>query len=193
MTAVTERFSPNQLVPAPVAMPRANIATSAMSRWRRSLRANSLNPQVSALFRRLPIAAKPRTACRPAQWPGSFRFLSHTRLSTLHALFWALLLSCQSARAESDTPPSLMLGTLTVIGETLNEETIEVFRGIPFATPPVGPLRWMPPQPLSGTPQQLTATRFAPACYQGEHITNWYQGVVQDFGGDPSVVQTAPG
>ncbi|HAF37343.1 MAG TPA: hypothetical protein DCG72_00040, partial [Gammaproteobacteria bacterium] len=52
-----------------------------------------------------------------------------------------------------------MLGTLTVTGETLNEETIEVFRGIPFAAPPVGPLRWMPPQPLSGTPQQITATR----------------------------------
>ncbi len=33
-----------------------------------------------------------------------------------------------------------MLGTLTVTGETLNEpETIEVFRGIPFAAPPVGP------------------------------------------------------
>jgi para-nitrobenzyl esterase len=173
----------------PVAMPRANIATSAMSHWRRSLCANILNPQVSALFRRLPIAAKPRTSHHPARWPGSIRFLSHTRLSTLHALFWALLLSCQSARAESDTPPSLMLGTLTVTGETLNEETIEVFRGIPFAAPPVGPLRWMPPQPLSGTPQQLTATRFAPACYQGEHITNWYQGVVQDFGGDPSVVK----
>ena len=104
----------------PVAMPRANIATSAMSHWRRSLCANILNPQVSALFRRLPIAAKPRTARRSARWPGSIRFLSHTRLSTLHALFWALLLSCQSARAESDTPPSLMLGTLTVTGETLN-------------------------------------------------------------------------
>ena len=46
----------------PVAMPRANIATSAMSHWRRSLCANILNPQVSALFRRLPIAAKPRTS-----------------------------------------------------------------------------------------------------------------------------------
>ena len=82
-----------------------------------------------------------------------------------------------------------MLGTLTVTGENLNKETIEVFRGIPFAAPPVGPLRWMPPQPLPATHQQLMTTHFAPACYQGEHITKWYQGVVHDFGGDPRVIE----
>ena len=120
---------------------------------------------------------------------GLTRILRHHRRQALLVLLWALLLSCQTLRAESDNPPSMMLGTLTVTGENLNEDTIEVFRGIPFAAPPVGPLRWMPPQPLPATLQPLMTTRFAPACYQGEHITKWYQGVVQDFGGDPNVIE----
>jgi len=33
----------------------------------------------------------------------------------------------------------------TIIGELGKEVTI--FRGIPFASPPVGNLRWKPPQP----------------------------------------------
>ena len=29
-----------------------------------------------------------------------------------------------------------------------NDQTITVFRGIPYAAPPVGPLRWKAPQPV---------------------------------------------
>lgn len=35
------------------------------------------------------------------------------------------------------------------------DESVEVFKGIPFATPPLGELRWRPPQP----PTKWTATR----------------------------------
>ena len=128
-----------------------------------------------------PDCPKPRS--------GLARSFRHEHRQALLALLWSLLMSCQIVRAESDNLPSMMLGTLTVTGENLNEDNIEVFRGIPFAAPPVGPLRWMPPQPLPAAPQQLMTTRFAPACYQGEHITKWYQGVVQDFGGDPRVIE----
>lgn len=171
------------------ALSRADRPIGAAGPWRPRLCANRLTRPVNAPLKSSQIDAKPPTSRRPAEWLGSARCFGHKRWSTLHTLLWALLLSCQGVRAESDTPPSLILGTLTVTGETLNQETIEVFRGIPFATPPVGPLRWMPPQPLPTTPQQLTTTRFAPACYQGEHITNWYQGVVNDFGGDPNLIK----
>ena len=35
------------------------------------------------------------------------------------------------------------------IGIRYDREGYEVFKGIPFATPPIGELRWRPPQPVS--------------------------------------------
>lgn len=42
----------------------------------------------------------------------------------------------------------------------------QLFRGIPYAAPPVGPLRWHPPQPVRGWKSPRDATRSAPACPQ---------------------------
>ena len=42
----------------------------------------------------------------------------------------------------------------------------EVFKNIPFASPPVGPLRWKPPQPAKGWRGVRDATAFGPACTQ---------------------------
>ncbi len=44
--------------------------------------------------------------------------------------------------------------------------TAEEFLGIPYAAPPVGPLRWRPPQPAARWPGARDATRFAPHCPQ---------------------------
>jgi para-nitrobenzyl esterase len=41
-----------------------------------------------------------------------------------------------------------------------------VFRGIPFAQPPVEALRWKPPQPLAPPPGLFPAVQPAPACLQ---------------------------
>lgn len=43
---------------------------------------------------------------------------------------------------------------------------VEVFNGIPYAEPPVGPLRLRPPQRLSGKLGRVDATGYAPACPQ---------------------------
>src|SRR5512146_2702948 len=40
------------------------------------------------------------------------------------------------------------------------------YRGIPYAAPPVGQLRWRPPQPVAGHPGVVDATSFAPHCAQ---------------------------
>ena len=41
--------------------------------------------------------------------------------------------------------------------EGLEEKGIGVFRGIPYAQPPIGPLRWQPPRPAAANPKPLQA------------------------------------
>ncbi|MEM7118501.1 MAG: carboxylesterase family protein, partial [Chloroflexota bacterium] len=45
-------------------------------------------------------------------------------------------------------------------------ERIAVFKGIPFAAPPVGELRWKPPQPVTPWEGVRQATKFSPMAYQ---------------------------
>jgi len=44
--------------------------------------------------------------------------------------------------------------------------TARVFRGIPYAVPPVGPLRWRAPEPMPRWKGVRNADNFGPACYQ---------------------------
>lgn len=44
---------------------------------------------------------------------------------------------------------------------------VESFKGVPFAAPPIGDLRWRAPQPAPAWHGVRDATRFGPACMQG--------------------------
>ncbi len=46
------------------------------------------------------------------------------------------------------------------------EDELTLYRGIPFAAPPVGPLRWRPPQAPAPWAGVRKADRFAPICMQ---------------------------
>jgi para-nitrobenzyl esterase len=48
-----------------------------------------------------------------------------------------------------------------------SEDGLTVYRGIPFAAPPVGDLRWRAPQPAAKWEGVLQATKFAPGPIQG--------------------------
>ena len=68
---------------------------------------------------------------------------------------------------------------------TIDENGIYSFKGLPFAAPPVGHLRWKPPtayQPKSG---ERLARTFAPACMRADHIENWYRDLIERLGNDP--------
>lgn len=52
----------------------------------------------------------------------------------------------------------------TLVGET--ENGINVFKGIPYAKPPVGDLRWMPPQMPDKWEGERQATQYALPCIQ---------------------------
>ncbi|HTN02520.1 MAG TPA: carboxylesterase family protein, partial [Planctomycetaceae bacterium] len=45
-------------------------------------------------------------------------------------------------------------------------QPIHVFKGVPFAAPPVGDLRWRPPQSVIGWEGVRTCVEYAPACPQ---------------------------
>ncbi|HEX4198660.1 MAG TPA: carboxylesterase family protein [Caulobacteraceae bacterium] len=51
-----------------------------------------------------------------------------------------------------------------VRGEAVGD--LYVFRGVPYAAPPVGQARWRPPAPAPAWPGVRDATRFGPACFQ---------------------------
>jgi para-nitrobenzyl esterase len=54
----------------------------------------------------------------------------------------------------------------TVSGMLNSEGTVRVFKGIPFAAPPVGDLRWKPPRPPLPWHGTRPADKFGPACMQ---------------------------
>ena len=49
---------------------------------------------------------------------------------------------------------------------------VHIFKGIPYARPPLGPLRWQAPQPLQPWQGERLAHRFGPRCIQPEYVTN---------------------
>lgn len=70
-----------------------------------------------------------------------------------------------------------------VRGEAL--DGVNVFRGIPYAQPPVGWRRWHPPAEMDRWSEQRDATRFGPACHQPTaRGTSIYAGDVPEMSED---------
>jgi para-nitrobenzyl esterase len=58
-----------------------------------------------------------------------------------------------------------------ISGEVLNESTgLQVFRGIPYAAPPIGDLRWRPPTPITPWDGVRKCTTFGNACPQPTQV-----------------------
>ena len=86
------------------------------------------------------------------------------RSSTILSGFALLLATIQLSAA----PIKLDAGLID--GEVLPDSGVHVFRGIPFAAPPVGDLRWTPPQPVKKWDGIRDATQFSGACPQGDGL-----------------------
>jgi para-nitrobenzyl esterase len=72
-----------------------------------------------------------------------------------------------SAAADSGAAPIVTIDGGVVRGAVVpGGPGVYVFRGLPFAAPPVGHLRWRPPRPPADWPGVRDATRFAPSCPQ---------------------------
>jgi para-nitrobenzyl esterase len=76
----------------------------------------------------------------------------------------ALLLAATIAASAQAAPPRIHTGSGVVEGT--RENTVAVFRGIPYAAPPVGPLRWRPPMPAPNWAGVRSTARFGHSCWQ---------------------------
>src|SRR6202044_1649423 len=55
----------------------------------------------------------------------------------------------------------------SVEGSTSADGKVQIFKGIPYAAPPVGALRWKEPQPVPSWQGVRKATEFGARCMQG--------------------------
>ncbi|KAJ3163125.1 hypothetical protein HDU86_002294 [Geranomyces michiganensis] len=66
------------------------------------------------------------------------------------------------------TSPLLITTTTGVVRGSALSPTLNVWKGIPYAAPPIGPLRFKRPQPCNPWPNVLDATTFRADAIQGE-------------------------
>jgi para-nitrobenzyl esterase len=86
-------------------------------------------------------------------------------MSKLWILAVGAVLAAQAASAPAAAvAPQAITDAGAVSG--VRESGLAVYKGIPFAAPPVGTLRWRPPAPATSWAQTRPATSFAPACVQ---------------------------
>jgi len=71
-----------------------------------------------------------------------------------------------SAPVSASPAPTARTASGRVLGDADPASGVRIFRGIPFAAPPVGPLRWVEPQPAAPWRGTRDATAFGPRCLQ---------------------------
>jgi para-nitrobenzyl esterase len=85
--------------------------------------------------------------------------------------------ACLALTTSANVTPNTVMSNATIApGPQVNapagavrgtlDGSIRVFKGIPYAQPPVGPLRWKPPQSLARWAGVREATEFGAACHQ---------------------------
>jgi para-nitrobenzyl esterase len=90
---------------------------------------------------------------------------------------WGGVLAClvlwpALAAAPSEQAPERAPATRPIVDapagkvEGQQDGKMLVFKGIPYALPPVGQARWKPPAPMSRWAEVRKATEFGPVCYQ---------------------------
>ncbi len=90
-------------------------------------------------------------------------FLSIIRTAPVLA---ALLTICAFA-ADALPPNQIQTPNGALAGVVSDDHLVRSFKGIPYAAPPVGNLRWKPPQPAPDWTGVRTAGDFGPRCMQG--------------------------
>ena len=85
--------------------------------------------------------------------------------------------SCNAQKpAANSVPDEPVIRTASGMVRGVKEGDVDIFRGIPYAAPPVGEFRWRPPQPVASWEGVRDAKEFGPSCAQA------------GFGGGPGAI-----
>ena len=76
------------------------------------------------------------------------------------------LVVAMSTGARTAAPDRVKIAGGTIEGTGPQGSGVREFKGIPFAQPPVGDLRWSPPQPVKDWTAVRQTTKFGPRCMQ---------------------------
>ena len=118
----------------------------------------------------------------------AFRAARNFRVAGVPWLMMGAALLAFSLPVNAASSGNAALLQVSAAGETLlgtldpAAQGVAVFRGIPYAAPPVGALRWAPPQPAKARVGRQAATAYAAGCYQDSYNTDWYRRVGAAFG-----------
>jgi para-nitrobenzyl esterase len=102
--------------------------------------------------------------------------MTRTAPRAVATLFMSTLASIALAGDRVETASGTVEGTTGPTG-------IRVFKGIPFAEPPTGDLRWRPPQPVKRWDGVKQVQTFAPAPVQNPGLAN-FMGIPANFSED---------
>ena len=96
------------------------------------------------------------------------RFLSVVQWAGVILLIGTFCVSTAGAADEVTVSSGKLQGTMN------EDHTVRLFKGIPFAAAPVGPLRWKAPQPAPSWSGVRQADKFGPACLQTDVFGDIY-------------------
>jgi len=77
-----------------------------------------------------------------------------------------IVLACVGLAAHAASRAAVTVAGGALEGVSGRDASVRVFKGVPFAAPPVGPRRWKAPEPAAPWSGVRAADRFAPACMQ---------------------------
>jgi para-nitrobenzyl esterase len=116
---------------------------------------------------------------RDNMWHSRMHRMTMTRAVLLGSLLATGALSTSALADDQDDSNGPVVQTAEGPVRGLVRDGVFEFLGIPYAAPPVGALRWMPPQPIEHWREPMKATKFANNCAQVTEL-----GV---FAGPPSI------